>query len=99
MSGECEQCGLHTIDCTCERIMEKRYKHLNASLKCIEPPSELPPVKWINVKGREEHEEILRDINKMISLGLDPDYERFVYLRRWGEWLNGSCTLDGKLRD
>lgn len=51
--------------------------------------------KWINVNGREEHESILRDTNKMYSLGLDPVYEKMIYLRRWGSWLNGSTNYLG----
>lgn len=54
----------------------------------IDPPAELPPVKTIDVHGREEHEALLKDELKMLSLGLDPYYERMVYLRRWGGWLN-----------
>ncbi len=61
------------------------------------PPYEKPPTKWINVNGREEHETLLRDTNKMWSLGLDPTFEKMVYLKRWGTWLNGSHTYDGKL--
>lgn len=53
----------------------------------IEPPSELLPVKYINVNGREEHEAMLRDESKMLDLGLDPVFERIVYLKRWGGWL------------
>jgi hypothetical protein len=44
--------------------------------------------KYINVKGREEHEALLNDYPKMIELGLDPYYERIVYLNRWGGYLN-----------
>lgn len=53
----------------------------------IDPPSELPEMKLINVNGREEHEAMLSDPEKMISLGLDPYYENIVYLMRWGRWL------------
>ena len=53
----------------------------------IDPPSELPPTKWVNVKGREEHESILKDEKKMLELGLDPYFEIMVYLKRWGGWL------------
>lgn len=54
----------------------------------IEPPSEIPLIKWINVHGREEHEALLKDDKKMVELGLDPYFEKIVYLRRWGGWLN-----------
>lgn len=50
----------------------------------IDPPAELPERKIINVKGREEHEAMLRDTPKMISLGLDPAFEKIIYLSRWG---------------
>ena len=59
------------------------------------PPAEQIPTKWINVKGREEHEAMLRDSDKMWSLGLDPAYEKIVYLKRWGSWLNGSTNYLG----
>ena len=61
---------------------------ISLNLEGIDPPIELPPRKWINVNGREEHEAMLRDEKKMLELGLDPYYERMVYLRRWGGWLN-----------
>ncbi len=57
---------------------------------------EMIETKWINVKGREEHEAILRDSGKMWELGLDPAYEIMVYLKRWGSWLNGSTNYLGE---
>jgi len=54
----------------------------------IDPPAELPPQRQINVHGREEHEAMLRNPNKMKELGLDSYYETIVYLKRWGGWLN-----------
>lgn len=56
----------------------------------IDPPAEMPEIRWVNVKGREEHEAMLRDPEKMISLGLDPIFERMVYLKRWGGWLSDN---------
>lgn len=53
----------------------------------IDPPAELLPVKYINVNGREEHEALLRDEKKMLELGLDPYFEKMVYLKRWSGWL------------
>jgi hypothetical protein len=54
----------------------------------IDPPAEQIPVKWIEVRGREEHEAILKDPEKMKSLGLDPYFETVAYLRSWdGGWL------------
>lgn len=78
-----------------------RFSHLNAILKPlsdgIDPPAEVLYVRDINVNGREEHEAMLRDSDKMHSLNLDPIYEKIVYLKRWGSWLNGSVTYDGKV--
>lgn len=51
------------------------------------PPEKLTEPTWINVKGREEHEAMLNDTEKMISLGLDPYFEVIKYLQRWGGWL------------
>ncbi len=62
----------------------------------ITPPSERLETKWINVNGREEHEAMLRDSHKMHSLGLDPVFEKMVYLKRWGSWLNGSINYFGE---
>ena|ERR1700752_3721811 len=108
MSGECEICGDHTLDCTCDgdfreayqrmnqywskAEIDMRFSHLNAKIKplddtAIDPPSEKPQTKWIDVKGRKEHEALLMDEEKMISLGLDPMYEKIVYLKRWEGWL------------
>lgn len=61
----------------------------------IDPPAHIPETKWINVNGREEHEAMLRDTDKMHELGLDPVYEKIVYLKRWGSWLNGSTNYLG----
>lgn len=60
----------------------------------IDPPAHELPVKYVNVQGREEHEAMLRDHPKMISLGLDPYFETIVYLKRWGGWLNDSTSSD-----
>lgn len=53
----------------------------------IHPPSELLPIKWINVSGREEHEAVLKDPVKCEELGLDQYYEMMIYLNRWGGWM------------
>lgn len=71
----------------------RKFIHLGARLKpidefgSIDPSAEKLEPKWINVAGREEHEAILKDPEKMVSLGLDPFYEIMVYLQRWGGWL------------
>jgi hypothetical protein len=54
----------------------------------IDPPAQLPETKWINVRGREEHEAILKDAAWCAELGLDQLYETIVYLKRWGSWLS-----------
>jgi hypothetical protein len=53
----------------------------------IDPPADLPPVTYINVHGRKEHEAILKDAKKCEELGVDQFYETMVYLKRWGGWL------------
>lgn len=72
-----------------ERI--KNISGVNSDLfEGIDPPAEMPIRRQIDVHGREEHEAMLRDEKKMLELGLDPVYERIVYLKRWGGWLNES---------
>lgn len=85
--NECDKCSQNATDCTC----------LISLGEGIDPPAELPPVKYINVNGREEHESILRDSKKMWEMGLDPYFEKIIYIKRWGNWLNGSTSYDGKL--
>ena len=76
------------------------YTHLNVVKKCMQKDSksisldhvvdssaENIPVKWINVRGRAEHEAIIKDESWCKELGLDQVYEIRVYLNRWGEWL------------
>ena len=112
MSGECDDCGEHTLECACrgsegEYILERTcgngcpcrfkeiYTHLNLvrnhmekdEFGGIDPPAELPETKWINVRGRAEHEAIIRDAAWCKELGLDQYYETMVYLKRWGGWL------------
>jgi len=107
MSGECEVCGEHALECSCKRAQyrlgctcgchcpcrhTKHYTHLNAIRRPMEegidPPAHLPEVKYVNVRGREEHEAVLKDADLCASLGLDRAYEVMVYLKRWGSWLN-----------
>lgn len=56
----------------------------------IDPPPEIPTVRYIDIKGREEHEAIIKDAKKCCELGVDQMYEVMVYLKRWGGWLNGE---------
>lgn len=66
----------------------------NDSWGGIDPPAHLPEIKTINVRGRKEHEEFLKNPQKMKELGLDPVYETIVYLKRWGGWLDERCNDD-----
>lgn len=54
----------------------------------IDPPTHEIERVFVNVKGREEHEAIIKDAIKCEALGLDQIYETIVYLKRWGGWLN-----------
>lgn len=54
----------------------------------IDPPATQPPIKWINVNGRKEHEALLKDKAKCKELGVDQIFEVLQYLKRWGGWLN-----------
>ena len=98
MSGECDKCNEHALECTCEPFSRRQendprpcYNHMNAPLIPLEdgenPPAEMPPTKWINVRGREEHEAVIKDAAKCKELGLDQMYETIVYLNSWGGWL------------
>lgn len=51
------------------------------------PYSLLPERKCVNIRGREEHEAIIKDGDWCSELGLDQIYETILYLKRWGEWL------------
>lgn len=53
----------------------------------IDPPAHRPETRYINVKGRKEHEALLKDPAKCKELGLDLMFETMVYLKRWGGWL------------
>ena len=76
-------------ECPCKQ--QHYFTHLNIVTKPmkngIDPPAELPPVKYINIRGREEHEAIIKDAAWCKELGLDQAYEIMVYLKRWGSWL------------
>lgn len=54
----------------------------------IDPTPIQSETKWINVRGREEHESIIKDAALCKELGLDQIYEVMVYLKRWGSWLS-----------
>lgn len=99
MSGECDKCGEHTLECVCGSgcpcHQSSMSTHLNLVSKPLsdgfggqDPGPDLPPVRWINVRGRIEHEAVIRDAQWCKDLGLDQAYEIMVYLKRWGGWLN-----------
>lgn len=99
MSGECDKCGEHALECNWEPLCWNQqngrqhvYSHLNAKLKTLDegedPPAHEIPRKIINVNGREKHEAILKNAEKCAELGLDQMYEIIVYLNRWGGWLS-----------
>ena len=78
-------------ECPCRR--QDNSTHLNLVRRHIgdsvnAPPQEELEIKWINVRGREEHEAIISNADWCKELGLDQQYEIMVYLKRWGEWLN-----------
>lgn len=52
-----------------------------------DPPEEQLQCRHIDVRGRKEHEAMLRNPEKCKELGLDIYYETVVYLNRWGGWL------------
>ena len=100
MSGECEKCGEHALECTCGAFSRRqenspgiRYSHMNpitiplGDFFIDPPPQKLHDPEWINVEGREEHEAIIKDKSKCAELGLDQVYETIVYLKRWGSFL------------
>ena len=53
----------------------------------IDPPDHILERRTVDVRGREEHEAIIKDASKCKELGLDQVYETIVYLNRWGSWL------------
>jgi hypothetical protein len=100
MSGSCE--GDYILERTCGLGCPCRFgefnTHLNlvrndmktepSSSEGIDPPALIPERKHINVRGREEHEAVLKDAKLCQELGLDQVYETLVYLKRWGSWLS-----------
>jgi len=86
MSGECEKCWEHCLDCKCPIPLGDGEN----------PPAEQIPVRYVNVRGREEHEAIIKDSKKCEELGLDQYYEIMVYLKRWGNWLDKTTEKNAK---
>jgi hypothetical protein len=97
MSGECDDCSWHTLECVCGLGCPCRQNDLFTHLNAVRRDSDAHPelstqirlndVKWVNVRGREEHEAVIKDSGLCKELGLDQAYETFVYLKRWGSWL------------
>jgi hypothetical protein len=108
VSGECDYCGEHTLDCSCH--FREYHNHVNTceysaddkkrfsllSTKTIplshkiDPPATKLHVKWINVRGRKEHEALIKDSVRCNEIGFDQMYEIMVYLKRWGSWLSDN---------
>jgi hypothetical protein len=80
----------YTLENVCTPGCPCKFKEHNTHLNLVRknPASELPPVKWVNIRGREEHEAVIRDAALCNELGLNQVYEMMSYLRRWGGWLS-----------
>lgn len=96
MNRGCYECGKNILACICGSGCPCQQGELNTHLNVIPNPkheaeittSEIREVKWVNVRGREEHEAVLKDKALCEELGLDQIYETIVYLKRWGSWLS-----------
>jgi len=86
MSDKCEKCGEHALECICGSLCRRQQNGQQID-EGQHPPAERISVKLVNVRGRREHEALLRDAKKCSELGLDQVYETIVYLKRWGSWL------------
>jgi hypothetical protein len=68
-----------------------KYKNLKIKavplVEGVVPPPHIPETKQINVRGRVEHEAIIKDASWCKELGIDQSYEVMKYLKRWGGWL------------
>lgn len=53
-------------------------------------PEKHKDVKTINIRGRLEHEAVIKDAALCKELGLDQAYETMMYLKRWGCWLSDN---------
>lgn len=99
MSGECDKCGEHCLECTCESLRalqrndpRNRYDDISGATialgEHLDPPAQQLPVKYVNVNGRAEHEALIKDGKRCKELGLCQVYEILVYMKRWGSWLS-----------
>ena len=75
-----------------DRCMKYNHSLVNKKILPLPDDSDVSmqqiPVIWIQIKGRKEHESIVKDANKCNELGLDQVYETIVYLKKWGGWLS-----------
>lgn len=69
--------------------MEKEAEHC---VNCGFNERERDKIKycWIFLKDRHEQHKLINDDQKMLSLGLDPDYEKAAFVKRWGDHLHKS---------
>jgi hypothetical protein len=100
MSGEGEICSENTLERRFEKkgrfILEKtcgsdcpcRQSDTWTHLNVVRHGNDGSPVKYVNIRGREEHEALVKDSLLCDDLGLDQTYEIMVYLKRWGGWLS-----------
>jgi hypothetical protein len=80
----------YTLENVCTPGCPCKFKEHNTHLNLVRknPSSELPQVKWVNIRGREEHEAVIRDAALCAELGLDQIHEIYSYMQRWGSWLS-----------
>jgi hypothetical protein len=72
--------------CPCQD--KEHHTHLNLVRNPMKEGVNVPERKHINIRGREEHEAVIKDAEWCKELGLDQTYEICVYLKRWGGWLS-----------
>lgn len=65
-----------------------KYEFSKTLLDGEDPPANLPTIKTIDVRGRKEHEDFIKDPSKCKEFGIDPVYEAVLYLKRWGGLLD-----------
>lgn len=80
MSSECILENVCSQGCPCKQ--GEHFTHLNVIRKSNNE------VKYVNIRGRFEHEALIKDKDWCKELGLDQEYEIAAYLRRWGSWLS-----------
>lgn len=77
---------------TCPCRQQDHFTHLNAVRNPVirdeDASARLPKIKYINIRGREEHETVIKDADLCKEIGLDQLYESIVYFKRWNGWLS-----------